>query len=186
MRRAGYALALAAAATTGCLTSNPFRVGNPPDDKDAEAVSVWLQSGLQAAFVTHARGDGWEAWCVAKEANRNGGEQTFTWRFTGKPHGYDPKVHPLVPLTKDERRRVLDCIQVDVLNTLRATGVEITITQPATPCGKGDQEARSEIRYLRKNREVAGEIFGHIRPVENSLNDGLTVMTFTVREFWCK
>src|SRR4051812_40524547 len=118
MRRAGP-LALLAAAAVGCMTSNPFRVGKPPDDKDAEVVFVGLQSVLPAAFTLHARGDGWEAWCVGKETTRNGGEQTFNWRFTGKPYGYDPKVHLLHPLTKEEYRSVLDCVQADLLNTLR-------------------------------------------------------------------
>src|SRR6185436_2132702 len=108
------------------------------------------------------------------------GEETFTWRFTGKPYGYDPKVHQLHPLTKDEYRRVLDCVQADLLNALRGTGVEVTIARPATELDK--ITFGTETRYLRKNREVAGEIYGRVEPAA----DGLTVLTFTAREFWCK
>jgi hypothetical protein len=184
MRRTGLAFTLVSAAAAGCLTTNPFRVGEPPDDKDRDLVSAAVLAAAPASFTSFARGEFWDTQSTTRTHTYAPGEHTFRWQFAGRLTGAAATGKTLMRLTADERRRALDWMQAEILTAVRATGVEVTIAPPTAPVAGADGEYATEIRYLRNDRTVGGEIHGRVRPCPEQ--EPFSEMTFTLREFRCK
>jgi hypothetical protein len=171
---------------SGCVVLEGSRVGQPPNDADAQKVERRLAGRVHTSIERHTQVAGWVR--VLNGYGQTGGSHGLQWVHhfaVRRPGDPEDKVQRLpvemyVPL--------LTAIRADVLPVVEGAGVEITSASPVE-LREGDRpRARFEIRYLRNNRTVAGEVVGVVELADASAGwDAVyTDAKVTHREWVCK
>ena len=178
----------------GCLSL--LRVGDWPSDRDAEMVQVALTRVAIPSCERHVRGDKWQPHRSVTGTNGRSSyiegrtDRETTWKFEfGCAEPDSPPSNPAVwRLPAGEYTRILTPIRADVLAAVEATGVEVSWAPPIEFRDGNSPLARFEIRYLRKNRTVAGEVVGTIEPAfaSSGPDTRYTDVKVALREWTCK
>jgi hypothetical protein len=149
-------------ALSGCLLT---RIGHAPTDPDRDRVHNAINAVARSSFERNVRGADWvphrESFGVRGGMANGLCECEWFTQFTCRA-AVAPPVEGR-PLPTSEYVRILGPIRNDVLTAVTDTRVEVTWTSPVELTEGANPEARFEIRYLRKNREIAGEVIGRLR-----------------------
>ncbi|HUR55499.1 MAG TPA: hypothetical protein VMZ71_15295 [Gemmataceae bacterium] len=179
-------LVVVAISGSGCVIIEASRVGRTPTDKDAEMVAKRLAAKVPASIERHTQVEGWIRSNSGSGMTRggNGTEWSSHFAVLEKPGDEaNPRRLPSAAYTV-----ILTPIRADVLAAVESTGVEVTWASPIE-FRDGDQpRARFEVRYLRKERAVAGEVVGVIEPATASggADTRYTDVKVAQREWVCK
>jgi hypothetical protein len=179
MRRA---VVLFAVLVGGCL---PLRVGAPPTDRDQFLVRDAIKATAQPSFDRNLRGDGWVARPYSWGSDSCWGQDHWSTVFACSASAEDPK-DEVWRLPASEYRGVLTPVRADVLAAVEKTGVEVTWAPSVTSTAGPNPEAQFVIRYLRKNREVAGEVVGRLAPSDKGRDPHDSELRVTLNEWYCK
>jgi hypothetical protein len=186
-----FVLLLAVAASGGCILGTA-RVGHAPTDRDRSAVRDAINGAVTPSFERNVRG---EDWAPRKDsygtrggfASGSPSEDEWFVQFACQKTGA-PQSGETWPLPASEYVRVLTPIQSDVLAAVKTAGVELTWTSAVELIDGPSPEAQFTICYLRKDREIAGEVNGRLK---SSAPGRDAVVRFSdirieLREWYCK
>ena len=179
-------LAVVALSGSGCIIIEASRVGHTPTDKDAEKVAISLAGKVPASIERHTQIEGWIRSKSSSGMTRGGNGTEWSSHFAVLEKPGDEANPIRLPATAYVG--ILTPIRADVLAAVDSTGVEVTWGSPVE-FRDGDQpRAQFEVRYLRKERAVAGEVVGVIEPATASsgADTRYTDVKVTQREWICK
>jgi hypothetical protein len=159
--RLAAACLVATALHAGCTALTVYHAGDPPQDADAGKVRDAVHAvALSAIEKATAGGDGW---VPHRCLHGHGGDRWHTQFACQKPEDA-PAQGPVWRLPEAEYVAALTHVRDAVAAAVERTGVEVTRASPVEFTGGPEPVARFEVRYLRKDRDVAGEVIGVIRP----------------------
>jgi hypothetical protein len=184
MRLAVPAL-VAIALQAGCLALTMYKPGDPPRDAGAEKVRDAVGAvALKAIASATAGGDGWVPHrCLHGES----GDRWHTQFACQKPADA-PTQGPVWRFPEAGYVGVLTPVRAAVLAAVVKTGVEVTWASPVEFTGGPEPAARFEVRYLRNDRDVAGEVVGVIHPAggKADADTRYTDVVVTTREWYTR
>jgi hypothetical protein len=178
----------AVAGLSGCLIN---RVGHAPTDRDQSLVHDAINGAVGPSFERNVRGADWVPHrdMSGLRGGLAGGLREDEWfiQFACQQTGA-PQSAEVWRLPAAEYLRVLTPIQSDVLTAVTNTGVEVTWASPVELTDGPHPEARFAIRYLRKNREIAGEVTGRLRADASgrAAEARFSDIRIQLREWYCK
>ena len=170
----------------GCIVIEGSRVGQPPNDKDAEKVAMTLSAKVPASIERHTQVPGWVRDRTGYGTTRRGSEWDWSSHFAVRKPGAPESQVQRLPF--DLYAPILTPIRADVLAAVESTGVEVTWTSPIEFRDGPPPQARFEVRYLRQNRTVAGEVVGlvELATVSSGADTRYTDAKVILREWTCK
>ena len=153
---------VAIALHTGCVAPTLYRAGDPPQDADSMTVRDAVGAVALKAIGDATAGE--EGWVPHRCLHGDSGDRWHT-QFACARTGEDAMCLGVMFRFPEARYiGVLTPVRAAVLAAVETTGVEVTWASPIEFTGGPEPVARFEIRYLRKDRDVAGEVVGLIRP----------------------
>lgn len=178
------ALLLLALVGAGCL-HNPARVGQAPFDRDQDRVREAIRAAAQPSFDRNLRGEGWVARGHSWGSGGSGGQTHWDTVFACRKSEDGPS-GDVWSLPTSEYSRVLPPVRADVLAAIEKTGAEVSWAPAVEGADGPNPESRFVIRYLRKNREVAGEVVGRLAPTDRGPDERYSELRITFQEWYCK
>jgi hypothetical protein len=166
-------IAAAALVGSGCVIIEASRVGRTPTDKDAEMVAVQLAAKVPASIERHTQIEGWTT--AGRESGMSRGGNSTEWTL-----------HFACQTPPESPTGILTPIRADVLAAVEGTGVKVTWASPVELGDGFAPPARFEVRYLRKEGAVAGEVVGVFETSGASRRGLFYVVKVTQREWICK
>lgn len=184
MRRIAFAL-FWLPLLSGCIVLEGSRIGQEPNDPDAEAVAAALAAAVPASLDRHTQNiPGWTRDRRGHGTSRGGNGTDWSVHFACLRPGEPDTIRPQ-RLPAEQFVPMLTPIRVDVMKVLEGVGVEVTHAPPIEFRDGENPRARFEVFYFRNNRTVAGKVTGVLEPAPGS-NSRYTDAKVTQQEWVCK
>lgn len=170
----------------GCLAPTLYRAGDPP--QDAESTKVRDAVGAVALKAIERATAGDDGWMPHRCLHGDSGDRWHTQFACARTGEYAMCLGVVFRFPEAKYVGVLTPVRAAVLAAVEKSGVEVTSAAPVEFTGGPEPAARFEIRYLRRDRDVAGEVVGVIRPYGEKVDADTryTDVLVTTREWYTR